>query len=233
MNPEELREQLPGAAGLAGPPELDTALLVRRVRRGRLARRALTGGAALALAAAAALGAVRWSGPGGGADAAGPSDDPYACGRRPSLAGPATANGVTLSVASVRRAGDDAGPVIEAGFRTDRAFEAIGSPPNYLEVLYLRDGVVVGGGPVLKRPGDRYEQGVDAVGYVYHLTPDSPLRVPLGARDGLCPSVRWSQVWAEPERYEVVLLVDPPVELNGPPPTGLPQLLVARAPFPR
>ncbi|MFC8720330.1 hypothetical protein [Kitasatospora sp. NPDC057198] len=235
MNPEEIRARLSGAAESAGPPELDTALLVRRVRRGRLARRALTGGAALVLAAAAVLGAVRWSGPGGGeADAAGSPDGPYACGRRLPSGGPATAaNGITLSILSVRGAGDGSGPEITVGLGADRAFQATGAPPEYLEVLYLRDGVVVGGGPLLKRPGDRYEQGTDAVGYTYRLSPGAPLAVPLGPRDGLCPSVTWPRVWSEPGRYEVVVLVNPPVELGAPPPSGPPQpWLVARAPLP-
>ncbi|GLW54090.1 hypothetical protein [Kitasatospora phosalacinea] len=233
MNPEEIRERLSGAAESAGPPELDTALLVRRVRRGRLARRALTGGTALALAAAAVLGAVRWSGSGGAVGPAGAADPlrgPYVCGQRLPVEGAsATAGGITLSVSAARGAGDGSGPEVTAGFGADRVLTVIGAPPQYLEALYLRDGVVVGGGPLLNAPGDRSVQSGNYAGHRYLLAPGPPLAVPLGARDRLCPSVAWPQVWAEPGRYEVALLVSLPLGEAGAPT----QVLVARAPLPQ
>ncbi|MGW4811249.1 hypothetical protein ACWEPB_06285 [Kitasatospora cineracea] len=241
MNPEELHARLPEAADLADPPELDTGLLVRRVRRGRRHRRALTGGAALALSAAAVLGTVRWTGtedPARPAASApvGSLQGPYACGDRlPLEAGSATFSGITFSVSSVRKTDSGSAPVLEARFTADRGLNMNGQGPESLEVLYLRDGVVVGGGPLLRQPGDHGEHG-EQLGtgsdHQYSLVPDVPLTVPLGTRDALCPSVRWSQVWAEPARYEAVVVLGRVWDSMAQDPEQRSAIMVARAPFP-
>ncbi|WP_380283698.1 hypothetical protein [Kitasatospora purpeofusca] len=241
MNPEELRHQLPFVADLAGPPHVDTGKVVREVRRRRGRRYAVMGTALVVAVVAAFIGATRWSGhPTRTAEPAGaPSARAagiHVCGGRLDLPGEtATRDGLTLTVGSVRRADTQAGPRVEAAITADRPLTAVSTPPEYIEVLYLRDGVVVGGGPMLNRPGDGdTPQGVDTVGHPLDLAPGQPLTQQLGARNRLCPSWDWPRVWAEPGGFEVVVLLRQPVETpaTGPAAAG-PQLLVARAPFPR
>ncbi|GAA1385792.1 hypothetical protein GCM10009639_08750 [Kitasatospora putterlickiae] len=249
MNPEELRHQLPVVADLAGPAHLATETLVREVRRRRRTRYAVMGTAAVVAVVVTLFGAARWhddpTRPVGaaGSPTTGPSGTPsaratggYVCGERLDLPGETSSrDGLGLAVRSVRGADSATGPRVEVTISADRRLTAVSTPPQYIEVLYLRDGVVVGGGPMLNRPGDvDTPQGVDMVGHPLDLAPGQPVTQQLGPRDQLCPSWDWPRVWAAPGDFEVVALLPQPVETPATrPATVEPRLLVARAPFPR
>src|SRR4029079_15355631 len=102
-----------------------------------------------------------------------------------------------------------AGPAIEVAFTASADLKVFASPPNLFEVLYLRDGIIVGGGPMLNMPGDESPQGVDLVGQRFLVGPGSPTTFYLGPRDALCTSVTLTQVWSAPGSYEVVVLLGP------------------------
>ncbi|MCJ1677554.1 hypothetical protein MTF65_09440 [Streptomyces sp. APSN-46.1] len=259
MGPEDLREQLSATAELAGTPNIDTDRVAGRVRRRRTARFTVQGGAVLALAAAGTFGVLQWNGgPSRAVDAAGsgsgsgagtgavsaspstgtsgaPAPGPYVCGQRPDLSGAAsTRDGLTLELGSVRRTSDQAGPEIAVSLRSETRRTVVSTPPASIEVLYLKDGVIRGGGPMLNPPGDLSPQGVDMAGHPVDLEPGRPDVQRLGERNALCPSSSWSEVWSDPAGYEVVVVLRQPVETPAAQPAPDPApLLVVRAPLSR
>ncbi|MFB7946433.1 hypothetical protein ACFC6L_16125 [Kitasatospora phosalacinea] len=246
MNPEELRAGLPEAADLVGPVQVDVERVVGRVRRRHRARSVVVGGVVTVLAAAVVLAVVRPGGrpgnptvspgkDGPGPDAVAAVGEPlYVCGEPlPHRDAVSARGGVTLSVGAVRKVSGTTGPAIEAVFTADRTFSASSVPPEHLEVLYVADDVVVGGGPLLDRPGSRKAQVWDPVGYELLLRAGSPTVQQVGDRNELCPSLEWPQVWADPGRYEVVLLAPEPVDSATGRPDSPPDYLVAKAPLSR
>ncbi|MBT2453115.1 hypothetical protein J7F03_40080 [Streptomyces sp. ISL-43] len=250
MGPEDLREQLSATAELAGTPNIDISGVAARVRRRRTARFTVQGGAVLALAAAGTFGVLQWNGgPSRAVDAAGsgavsvspsagtsgaPAPGPYVCGQSLDLSGAAsTRDGLTLEFGSIRRTSDQAGPEIAVSLRSDTRRTVVSTPSASIEVLYLKDGVIRGGGPMLNPPGDLSPQGVDMAGRPVDLEPGRPDVQQLGERDALCPSSSWSEVWSDPAGYEVVVVLQQPVEVPAaqPAPNALPPLVV-RAPLP-
>ncbi|MDT5028610.1 MAG: hypothetical protein QOE61_5036 [Micromonosporaceae bacterium] len=73
-------------------------------------------------------------------------------------------------------------------------------------MLYVRDGVIVGGGLMLNQPGDMTPQGMVLIGSGFDVGPGRPITEDLGRRDKVCPDLTWPQVWSAPQRYEVVLV---------------------------
>ncbi|MFJ9080456.1 hypothetical protein ACIRO3_35260 [Streptomyces sp. NPDC102278] len=255
MGPEDLRAQLSVTAELAGTPNIDTDRVVGRVRRRRTARFTVQGCAVLALAAAGTFGVLQWNGgPSRAVDAAGsgagtgavsaspsagtsgaPAPGPYVCGQSPDLSGAAsTRDGLTLELDSVRRTSDQAGPEIVVSLRSDTPRTVVSTPSASIEVLYLKDGVIRGGGPMLNPPGDLSPQGTDMIGRPVDLEPGHPDVQQLGERNALCPSSSWSEVWSDPADYEVVVVLRQPIETPAaqPAPDTTP-LLVVRAPLAR
>ncbi|MBT2478154.1 hypothetical protein [Streptomyces sp. ISL-94] len=253
MGPEDLREQLSATAELAGTPNIDIGRVAGRVRRRRTARFTVQGGAVLALAAAGTFGVLQWNGgPSRAVDAAGsgpstgpvsaspsagtsgtPAPGPYVCGQSPDLPGAAsTRDGLTLEISSVRRTSSQAGPEIAVSLRSDTRRTVVSTPPASIEVLYLKDGVIRGGGPMLNPPGDLSPQGVDMAGHPVDLEPGSPSVQQLGERNALCPSSSWSEVWSDPAGYEVVVVLQQPVETPAAQPAPNVPPLVVRAPLP-
>jgi hypothetical protein len=247
MQPDEpqLRDGLEVVAAQAGPLRLDAAPVVRRVRR-RRRRRALVGataGTAIAVLAVTAIvgslgGAPRPERAVGGDASVDPSmavtspvaspvpDSPvFMCGRRLELPDAAsTRSALTMTVGSARYRSEEVGPMLSVTFTASAATHVTSSPPGLFQVLYLRDGLIVGGGPMLNGPGDTQPQGIDAVGYGFEVGPGHPAQLDLGARDRLCPSLTWHQIWSEPEAYEVVVLQGPVQGGSGQLSIGIPAL---------
>jgi hypothetical protein len=236
-----LWQELTTAAADAGPLTLTGAQVAGRVRRRRAALGAAAGVASLAVVAAVTVWvAGRYGeGPAQVAGSSGRQTAVYMCGERLDLPHTAsTRSGLSMSVA-VRGAKGDHGPDLSVTFTAQTSLTVTASPPELYQVVYLRDGVIVGGGPLLNQPGDTSEQGLDAVGTQFTVGPGSPSTQSLGRRDALCPSLTWQRVWSEAKRYEVVV-VQGPIEQTGPAETviniPLPldaQLMVARAPLTR
>jgi hypothetical protein len=163
----------------------------------------------------------------------------YMCGQRLVLPDEAASrSGLTMAISGVRRGAGDTGPDITVTFTATTTMQVFSSPPNLFEVLYLRDGIIVGGGPMLNLPGDESEQGLDAIGYGFTVGPGRPSSHDAGRRDTLCPSLTWSEVWSAPQSYEIVVLQGPvtgqPPEMSlGMPTAGQQPLLVSRASLPR
>jgi hypothetical protein len=207
-----LREDLAAVADDAGPLGLSLEGLLAKVKRRRRcsAVGAAAGTAAVVIGIVAAAG---WLGasPGGGGltPAASPSyPRPFVCGEELAL-GPgaaATQAGLTMTLSKARKVGESTGPDLEVTFTADRSLRVQGSPPYLFEVLYVRDGVIVGGGPMLNQPGDMTGQAVPLVGSGFDVGPGRPNTEDLGLRDKLCPGLTWPQVWSAPQRYEVVLV---------------------------
>jgi hypothetical protein len=147
-----------------------------------------------------------------------------------------TRSGLTMAVGSVRRVADDAGPDLTVTFTAASRLHVMSSPPRLFEVVYLRDGIIVGGGPMLNPPGDASPQGQDLPGYGFEVGPDRPASLALGPRPALCPPLSWPQVWSTPQSFEVMVvqgkveIADGRASLNVPAP-GFP-LLLARAGLP-
>ncbi|MEH0842457.1 hypothetical protein V6U81_08715 [Micromonospora sp. CPCC 205711] len=247
MEPDDtsLRDDLDAVAAQAGPLRLDPTQVIGRVRRRRRRRTLLgaTAGTALTLLTVTAVTAVVGGGGRPGPTTAGgpqvepsilgpsptgsaaPTPSVFECGRRLTLTdAPSSRSGLTMTVGPTRFRAAGLGPALTVTFTASAATQVVSSPPTLFQVLYLRDGTIVGGGPMLNVPGDPTPQGIDAVGYGFPVAPDRPARFDLGPRDRLCPSLSWQQVWSAPSAYEVVVLQGP-VE-RGPEQTtlGIPAL---------
>jgi hypothetical protein len=213
-----LRDELTTLADRAGPLNLDPHTVMVRARRRRIALVAATATAVLGLAAPGLLAAT--TGPRGNTPAVGPSyPRPFVCGEQ-LLLGPGasdTQGGLTMALSKVRKVDDTTGPELEATFTADRSVYVDAFPETYWEVLYLDDGVIVGGGPMLNKAGDLTGQGVNLVGGGFPIEAGIPSIEKLGQRDRLCDGLTWPEVWAAPDRYQAVLVLGPvlPSDLTG------------------
>ncbi|GAB3934457.1 hypothetical protein [Micromonospora vulcania] len=224
------RERLASLADRAAAPSFTTDRLRARVRRRRTLLAAGTGAASIlvvSLVTVAAAGIVGGGDPitgtgatPGPATSTGPTattgkePEVYVCGDRYDHPGSTSAGILTAGVSSVVKVSGDSGPAITVTFAATRAVQVASSPPSLLQVLYLKDGVIVGGGPMLNPPGDTSGQGVDAIRDGFDLAPGKPHEQQLGPRETLCPSLTWSEIWASPDRYEVAVVLGP-VEERG------------------
>ena len=229
-----IEEHLETEAQQVSPPTFAVGDLVRRIRRRRRFAVGSTAVAAVTVVALSATAATHWFSSGGGSLPAGDdsSGQAYRCGEtfvQPSYA-VSSRNGLSLAIRSTRRTADNAGPAVEVALAGDRQMAVMSTPPNLIEVLYLKNSVIVGGGPMLAAAGDHGTQGIDRLGYGAQLTPDRPSVQNLGPRDRLCPPLRWSQVWSAPQDFEVVIVLEQPAELDIQPAPDV-QLLIARAPL--
>ncbi len=164
---------------------------------------------------------------------------PFVCGEGAAFGPGAAASraGLTMTL-STQRSSTDVGPDLAVTFTADRSLHVRGSPPTLFEVLYLREGVIVGGGPMLNESGDATPQGLNLPGYGFDVDPDRPWTDALGRRDRLCAGLTWREVWSEAQRYEVVLVqgqvlrhIVPDGILLDIPTLGYWPLLVARTPL--
>ncbi|MGC4815418.1 hypothetical protein ACLQ29_33380 [Micromonospora sp. DT228] len=216
------RERLASLADQAAPPSLATDRLRARIRRRRGLLAASTGAASImvvSLVTVAAAGIVGGGDPIGTGATPGPSTSAgptattekepgvYVCGDRYDHPGSTSEGILTAEVSSVAKVNGHSGPAVTVTFVATRAVQVISSPPSLLQVLYLKDGVIVGGGPMVNNPGDTRAQSVDAIGYGFVLAPGKPHQQQLGPRELLCPSLTWSEIWAEPDRYEVAVVL--------------------------
>jgi hypothetical protein len=212
-----LRDELTTLADRAGPLQLDPHRVMARTRRRRIAVVTASVTAVLALATAGTLAAA--TGQRGITPTVGPSyPRPFVCGER-LLLGPGasdTQGGLTMVLSKVRKVDDTTGPTLEATFTADRSVYVDAFPETYWEVLYVEDGVIVGGGPALNKPGDLTPQGVNLVGGGFPLERGVPSTERLGRRDGLCDGLTWPQVWAASARYEAVLVLGPVLPMDVP-----------------
>ncbi|GAB3849876.1 hypothetical protein ACFPIJ_56090 [Dactylosporangium cerinum] len=166
---------------------------------------------------------------------AAPDLDPlFVCGRgiwADDLAG--TRAALTVAVASVRRVSADTAPEVALRFTATTDLR-VQIPP--VEVLYLKDSVIVGGGPMLNQPGDLSPQTMAEPGTGFEVRPGKPVDAAVGAR-ALCPAFTWPKLWSAPEHVAVMVVVghlEPRgggVVLDVPRP-GVP-LLAAAADLPR
>ncbi|MFI1585578.1 hypothetical protein [Embleya sp. NPDC020630] len=127
---------------------------------------------------------------------------PFTCGRP--LGYPTTEQfeGFGLSPLRIERTAPDGPPKVEADLESPSP-NGLNATEVYPVVVVLRDGIVVGG-PV--------EAGALPPGRMLR-SPDWPawsrtIRQPTPA--WLCGAVTWQQVWAEPGKYTVALVMTPP-----------------------
>lgn len=219
-----LRNRLAGMADEASPPGFTAQSMVARVRQRRLRATlsAAAGTTMLVLGVAAATTFMHLGtptakppmpdstavAPAGPAQPAASSTSVYRCGDRLEL--PFVASGgpqnLSMFITDQSRSADGRGPVITVTFIADESVHVTASPAHLFQVLYLRDGIIVGGGPMLNKPGDDTPQGVDAVGEGFDVTPGQPAVLSLGPRETLCGSLTWEKVWSQPGRYDVVVV---------------------------
>jgi hypothetical protein len=204
----QLRDGLAVLAEQAGPLDATAVDLVTKVRRRRFVAVAAVGlVVVLGLTAVGWLG-TRWAGD-GLTPAASPSfPRPFVCGEKLDLGPDAsdTRLGLTMKLSMVRKVSADAGPDLAVTFSADRALRVQGSPPRLYELLYLRDGVIVGGGPMLNAAGNMTPQGMNLVGSGFDVSPGNPVTEDLGSRNLLCSGLSWPQIWSQPQEYEAVLV---------------------------
>jgi hypothetical protein len=164
----------------------------------------------------------------------------FTCGeplRLPAGSGPHDErSGLTLTIQALSPPVRTCGPALTVIFTARREVGVVCSPPTSFEVLYLQDGLIVGGGPMLTGPGLGL-QAIDALAVSFTVTPDRPSSHRLGSRDRLCAGRAWSEVWSAPARYEIAVLAGPVLQRTdyvhlGVPGVG-PPLLADRAPLPR
>jgi hypothetical protein len=146
--------------------------------------------------------------------------------------------GLSMTLSEAHKVGDDTGPDLAVTFAADRPLHVSTSPPRLFELLYLQDGYIVGGGPMLNQPGDLTSQGVVLIGESFDVSPGLSSTHDLGQRDALCPGLTWAQIWSHPQRYEAVLVQGPVLPGDSPGTVHLEiatlgywPLLIARAPL--
>lgn len=255
-----LRERLADMADEARPPGFSAHSVAARVRRRRL--RAMLGAAAgtTMLVAGVAVVAGRFQegtpgarptmpdpaalAPGGPARHAPPHPEIYRCGELLTLPNASTSRrGLAMRVdataptaAGAGRTDTDRGPTITVTFTSRTTVDVATTLSTSIEVLYLRDGIIVGGGPMLNLPGDDTGQGLDLVRAGFHVAPKHPSVQSVGPRDTLCPPLTWAEVWSAPQRYEVVVVQGPvksasagQLTLEIPQPLDAPLLVARRA----
>jgi hypothetical protein len=240
---EWLRDELANAAGDTLEFTADHVLGEVRHRRRRAALLGATTAVAVVVLASVLLGSGMRSPRTGARTGAATSETSkapvYICGQRLVLPDEAASRGgLTMAISGVRRGAGDTGPDIMVTFTATTAMQVRSSPPNLFQVLYLRDGIIVGGGPMLNLPGDESMQGLDPIGYGFTVGPGRPSSHEAGRRDTLCPSLTWPKVWSASRSYEIVMLQGPvtgqPQEISlGVPVAGQQSLLVSRARLPR
>jgi hypothetical protein len=243
----QLRDELAVIAAEAAPLTFTAESVVERVRRRRHSVLGATVGSAFLVLIVVAVTSWFAGGPRtSGSVTANASGTPavgrsavYMCGDRLALPDIASSrNGLTMEV-QAKKSADDGGPSLTVTFTSRSHVHVTSSPPQLFEVLYLRGGVIVGGGPMLNMPGDTRSQGIEPVGHGFDIAPDQPSNQDLGRRNTLCPPLTWANVWSAPELYYVVVLqgqvenlspqqwvLDVPLPLDG-------SLLMSRTMFPR
>lgn len=242
---DSLRRALIAEADGAGPLTLSPGVVATRVRRRRRRTAVMGVVASVVMVLGAAVG-MRWVGsePDSAAMTPAPAPSyprPFVCGE-PAAVGPDAGSsrlGLTMALSRAARVNDSSGPLLEITYTADRALAVRDSPPTHYEVLYVRDGVIVGGGPMLNSPGDLTGQAMPLPGSGFDVRPGQPALRELGPRDRLCPGLEWSQVWAQHQRYEVIVVQgrvfsmgdDPQRLIVDIPALGYWPLLVARAPL--
>ncbi|HEV7709358.1 MAG TPA: hypothetical protein VGP16_14260 [Asanoa sp.] len=132
----------------------------------------------------------------------------FRCGVRYDVPDSPTVGVLTVTV-TAQKVSDQAGPAITATFETTRQIFVAAGRPSGMQVLYLRDGIIVGGGPMLNQPGDTRGQVVDPVRDGFDASPGSPYARKLGPRATLCGSQTWPEVWSAAGEYEVALVLGP------------------------
>ncbi|GAA1308227.1 hypothetical protein Psi02_69230 [Planotetraspora silvatica] len=156
---------------------------------------------------------------------------PYVCGESFAMPAVGQLGGLTLSIPSVRRQSTTEGPRIQVAFSSDRQYTGTTTPAAQVQVLYLEDGAIVGGGPTLSpKRDDGAPQAQPALSEQLDVQPGKPVIQNLGARNGLCGSLTWSEVWSDPSSFEVLALAAPAED--GHQADGIPFALVDFASLP-
>jgi hypothetical protein len=132
----------------------------------------------------------------------------FMCGARYDVPHSPTVDVLTVNV-TAQKVSDQLGPAITATFETTRQVFVAAGRPSAMQVLYLKDGIIVGGGPMLNQPGDTRGQGVEPVRDGFDVSPGSPYAQNLGPRATLCGSRTWPEVWSSAGEYEVALVLGP------------------------
>ncbi|GIF53488.1 hypothetical protein DFJ67_5630 [Asanoa ferruginea] len=212
-----LRARLDDTANRAAPLRVTTDQVRSRVKRRRRLVAAGTGIASIAVISAVAF-AV--GGLTGGTPlmvaTPGPSYSPrpqqppalFICGAPYDVPDSPTVDALTVTVTS-QKVSDQAAPALTATFETTRQVFVAAGRPSGMQVLYLKDGIIVGGGPMLNQPGDTRGQGVDPVREGFDVAPGSPHVQNLGPRTTLCGSQTWPEVWSSAGEYDVALVLGP------------------------
>ena len=117
-----------------------------------------------------------------------------------------TRGGLTVAVNGIHKPADGRAPAISITFTAASYMKMVSGSPSTVEVLYLRGGIIVGGGPSLNEAGDRYPQSVDMRAFGFPVYPNQDNVLDLGERTHLCGSLTWGDVWAEAERFEALVL---------------------------
>ena len=117
-----------------------------------------------------------------------------------------TRAGLTMAVKGIHKPPDGGAPAIAVTFTTSTYMKMVSGSPTTFEVLYLRDGVIVGGGPSLNEAGDVTPQPVDMRAFGFPVYPNQHNVLDLGERTRLCGSLTWSDVWADPGPFEALVL---------------------------
>ncbi len=222
MNPKDLRSILSEAADQAGPHGLSSLKVIRDSRRRRRRRAAFVTGAVVAVLSAGAVAGIVLPDSWPDEEVAKSPEEPLiVCGQSFTYRGKnVTPEGVSIGFDSIVREGENSGPVIRVVVTSKRSRSLNSTPPESVRVVYLKDGIIVGGGPALNKPGDLTPQPESLVGHTIEVGPSSPSVQDLGKRDTLCPSTSWPEIWRDPAAYEVAVLMFPPVE-SGPEPPDL------------
>jgi hypothetical protein len=136
---------------------------------------------------------------------------PLTCGRPIPYPTADQADGFSLTLKSLRRDAPDGPPQVSF---TINAPEPVGLNPTevYPTVLLLRDGIVVGG-PIPPGVPGRVQQ---LPLYLWEPGPGGSVLVEELAQPWLCGMTSWGEVWAQPNRYDLAIVMTPPTTDPGP-----------------
>lgn len=218
MNSEELRSALSSSAEQAGPHGVSSLEIVKKSRQQRKRRTVVALGSTVAVLALGALvGTTLTDSHQDGELAKAPEEPLIVCGQKFSSQGKdSTPGGVSIRFSSVKKVDDKSGPETKLAVSSDQKRTLTSTPPESIRVVYLKDGIVIGGGPALNEPGDLAPQPEFLVGHNIEAGPGKPSIQKLGKRDTLCShsGVGWPQIWKEAAVYEIAVLLFPPAEVG-------------------
>ncbi|MCW2943093.1 MAG: hypothetical protein JWN00_6078 [Actinomycetia bacterium] len=134
------------------------------------------------------------------------------CGTRLALPVPASARGLRLSIAGVRRVAAQMPPQATVLLSSNRDVKVVLPGRTHIQVLLIRDGVVVDRFGYPNPRAERSPSGEGGIGRVVDVAPARPYVITVDGGSE-CGGARWADVWPHSAAYSLVAVMPAPQTL--------------------